>query len=363
MKLSLIRHEFSSIAKLAWPILISQLAQIGLNVSDVLFSGWAGTEDLAGVSLGSNYWLPISWLIIGFSIALTTLISFEKGNNNPQRIQYLMQQAYYIAAVLVFFCLALLQFADSFVQLFALKDSSFSIMQRYLTSFSFAIPGLIIINVLRAFCDGQGRTDITMLVALCLLASNSFLNYLFVFGHWGLPRLGGAGCGIASAIACNLTALGFLLYLTNAKSPLALTTKLSCPNKKTLIQIIALATPIGLALIIEASVFNFIAIMAAQLGSVVVASHQIALTLISSSFMIPLSLAMALTIRVSYLQGGNHQKQSKIAVYLVMKLSLIIGIILSSLYLIIPEQLVSLFGRQVEVLNLAAQLMLFQTQF
>ena len=120
MKLSLIRSEFSTLTRLATPILVSQLAQIGLNVSDVVFSGWAGSTDLAAVALGSNFWLPISWLIIGFSIAMTTLISFEHGKQRPDAISHLMQQAIFIAIPLLILCLLTVSLGDDFIAIFSL---------------------------------------------------------------------------------------------------------------------------------------------------------------------------------------------------------------------------------------------------
>ena len=236
-------------------------------------------------------------------------------------------------------------------------------MQAYLNSFIFAVPGIIIMSLLRAFCDGQERTELSMIMALFLLLTNSLLNYLLVFGKWGLPALGGAGCGVASAIASNMTALIFGLFLISKYSPLKLKIHLTLPNWITIKNIAWLTIPISLALIIEASIFNLIAILVAPMGSLVVASHQIALTLISTSFMIPLSISMALTIRVSYLQGAALYSHSKYSIFLALTISLSFGLVLSLIYFTLPNYLVGLFSQQKEVLILAAELMLFAAAF
>ena len=168
---------------------------------------------------------------------------------------------------------------------------------------SWGFPALLFYQLLRSFIEGHGKTSPSMKIAILGLLCNIPLNYVLIFGKLGLPELGSTGCGWATAIVMWIMLLATLIYVTLSPHfrEEKLLKNLSVPNIHDLSTFIKLGLPIGVSLLIEVSMFSVIALLLADLGEVVIASHQITLSFTGLIFMLPLSIAMALTIRI-----GQH---------------------------------------------------------
>ena len=353
------KKEFSILSKLAWPILITQLAQMGLGVADVMMAGQINSQQVTAVALGSSFWLPILLIIMGISIGATALIGNLFGSNQTQKIAPLFIQSLYLPILLIPLAFFALSFFTPVLAYFETPRADLAIAGDYLNAFKYGIPALIIIQFMRAYCDGLGQTRIIMYMSLFMALINIPLNYIFIFGLFGLPELGGVGCGYASSIATNITLFAFIIYLKRQSVPLSFVK----PDFKILFKIIKLGTPIGLSLLIEVSTFSFIAIFIAKLGTQIVASHQIAFNIISVSFMIPLSLSMALTIRVSHHLGANNTQQAKQTTLLMLFISLLIGLTLMSMYFLIAPILVGLYTNEIAIITLGTSILLIGGAF
>jgi len=347
------KKEFSTLSKLAWPILITQLAQMGLGVADVMMSGQVNAQHVTAVALGSSFWLPILLIIMGISIGATALIGNLFGANQQHKIAPLFIQSLYLPILLIPLAFLALYFFKPVLMYFETPIDDLNIASQYLNAFKYGIPALIIIQFMRAYCDGLGQTRIIMYMSLFMALINIPLNYIFIFGHFGLPELGGVGCGYASSIATNITLLTFIIYLKRQSVPF----KFEAPQFYTLFKIVKLGTPIGLSLLIEVSTFSFIAIFIAKLGNEIVASHQIALNIISLTFMIPLSLSMALTIRVSHHLGAKDFKLAKQTTLMTLLISFIMGLSLMSMYFVIASLLVGLYTNEIAIITLGTSIL------
>jgi MATE family multidrug resistance protein len=141
------------------------------------------------------------------------------------------------------------------------------------------------------------------------LLINIPVNYAFIYGRWGAPEMGAAGCGIASSIVMWLQLLALLVVIQKLPQlkAIALFKQWQAPRWPIIASQLNLGLPVGLSITAEVALFSSVALIIAPLGAAVVAGHQVALSISSLTFMLPLSLGIAITIHTGqYLGAGQH---------------------------------------------------------
>jgi len=235
----------------------------------------------------------------------------------------------------------------------------------YVFAVSFGLPALAFFQILRGLNEGMHQTRPFMYASLIALLINIPLNYIFVYGKFGLPELGGVGCGWATAIVLWLE-LFLMLFITLRNKTL---NKINWhldwrkPERKKIIEILKLGLPIGIALLIESSMFALIALFLAELGSIVVAGHQVAMSFISTLFMIPLSLSLALTIRCGFYIGQGNPQRARYIGLLGLGFTLISATFFSLLILLVSENIAALYSTNLMVKTLAVELLFLAAIF
>jgi MATE family multidrug resistance protein len=312
--------EWKTLAILGLPIMVAQLAQMANGVVDTMMAGHASARDLAAVGIGTGIWGPVLLFFIGVLSALQPLISGHRGANNHARIMPITWQGLYIAAIGSVMMAAILTHVRPIFVALGLDAETTDIAQGYLDALAWGIPAVLLLNALRGLTDGLGHTRIIMVFFLISTVINVPFNYLFIFGFsigdWQVPAMGGVGCGWATAASNWIAVIALLVYLNRSKvyREFHLISDWAKPDWAEIKHILQLGLPIGLAMFVEVSMFCAIALFLSPLGPTVIAGHQIVLNAISLFFMVPLSLGMALTLRVSFLIGaGEHFKARLLA--------------------------------------------------
>jgi multidrug resistance protein, MATE family len=175
------------------------------------------------------------------------------------------------------------------------------------------MPAVVMFNVLRSYCEGMGRTTPILLISLIALPVNIVGNYALGFGAWGCPRLGCEGLGYASAISMWVMSLGlamFALWHPDLATD-RLFARWEWPRWRSIGHLVWVGGPIGVSLFFECTLFGVVALILGKLGPEVVSANQIALNLASVTFMIPLGLAMAVTVRVGRAIGAGDNAAAR----------------------------------------------------
>lgn len=300
--------EVRKLSLLTGPILIAQLTQMLMSVVDTLMAGRVGATDLAAVAVGSSIWTPATLLIFGFAMALAPVISHSHGSDNYKPMAKQLQQNFYTCAISAVLVVALIYFAPLFLNHMDVEEDFRIKTAAYLNYIIWGTPGLVIYMVLRNFCEGMSHTIPSLVIGVIGLLINIPANYIFIYGAFGAPALGGAGAGVASALVYWGMGLSLLIYVLVAKryqkaAPLR---RFYPPSWDDMWYFVRLGFPISMSLFFEVSLFAAVAILIAPLGSVMVASHQIALNVSSIVYMFPLSLSMAITLRVGFALGSGQ---------------------------------------------------------
>ena len=199
-----------------------------------------------------------------------------------------------------------------------------------------------------------------MLIAGSVLPANAFFNYAFIYGEFGFPQLGGVGCGYATAIVFWIE-LG-LMTLVMRQPFFRLTGALSrfeWPTLRTIASITRIGTPIGITVFLEMAFYSIISILVARIGVNEVAGHSIAGNLNWLTFVIPMSLGSAASIRVGFHVGSSNYGAARQASATVYRFSIGYAVIVSALLVTLRYHLIGMYTTDPAVIEIAATLLLF----
>jgi len=327
--------KISRFFKLLLPILITQVTLFSMSFFDTIMSGNSSPGDLAGVAIGVSIWTPISTGLTGILVAITTMVANLNGAKQDEKITPLVTQAIYLAGIIAIVIIIIGIFSiHPILNHMNLDPKVHRVALHFLFALSFGILPLFLYTVIRQFIDGLGKTRTTMVITVISVPVNVILNYFLIFGKAGLPRLGGVGSGVASAITYWII-FGIALYIIKTKKPFSsfnLFKKLPPISFTTWKSILKLGVPIGLSIFFEVSVFSVVTLLLSEFDTETIAAHTVAMNFASLLYMVPLSISMALTIAVGYEVGAkefqNAKEYSKIGLVMAVSIASFFGIII-----------------------------------
>ncbi|WP_346797706.1 MATE family efflux transporter [Halomonas sp. Bachu 37] len=368
------RKETASLVHLALPICGAQLAQAGMSVVDVMMTGRQSATALAAVSVGSSLWLPLMLFMTGTLMGLTPIVAHLLGGRHLSMIRPRVHQALWVALILGVIAAYLLW--HMVMPVFRLMEVPPQVAEQsaaYLAAVAFGMPGVAVFQALRAFSDGMNHTRPALWISLIGLGVNVPANYVLIYGGNGLvalfgpmlpapfqalPALGALGCGIATAFSMWTMALtmGIYTYRSQAYGEISLWTQLSLPQWKGIRELLVVGVPIGVAIFVEVTLFTLIALFIASLGEITVAAHQVALNFTSILFMLPLSLSMALTVRVGNTLGQERPAMARLIAWNGIMISLAVAALNSLLLWLTAPNVIALYTNNPKVQAMALSL-------
>ena len=308
--LSLWSRQSRRLLHLTGPILVGQLAQTGISATDTIMAGRYGADDLAAIGIAASFWLPIYLFFVGLFMATTTLVAHCFGARDMLAVRRQFQQSIWLAVILVLPAIVLMNSVGLLVERLGVEPEVAQLSRDYLAYLSAGIPAALLFLCLRGLGDGIGQTGLMMRVLIAGFIINFPLNYLFIYGKFGAPELGGAGCGLATAgvLWCQLLLMLYLVSRQEIMRKGQLWADWRRPSGHSIGQLVKLGFPIGMTLVAEISIFAVIAVVIAPLGTDVIAGHQVAMSVTAVCFMVPLSNSIAMTIACGqYLGAGKFR--------------------------------------------------------
>ncbi len=359
------RQEFRALLGLAMPIIIAQLAYTAMGFVDTVMAGRVSPRDLAAVALGNSLWVPVFLLMNGILLATTAKVAQRFGAGQQDEIGALVRQALWLALAVGLGCATLLWNAEPVLKLMGVDAGLTEQTMIYLRGIACGFPAVALYHVLRCFSDGLGHTRPSMMIGIGGLLLNIPLNYVLIYGHFGMPAMGGAGCGWASGLVMWCMMFGMLRWVSWAPyyRPSHLFSHFDWPQWAVIWRLLSIGVPIGVAVFAESSIFSVIALLIGGLGATVVAGHQIALNFSSMIFMIPYSLAMAVTVRVGQSLGRGEPREARFAAGVGMGTALTYACLSASLVLLLREQIAQIYSPDPEVIVVAATLLVYSALF
>jgi MATE family multidrug resistance protein len=359
-----IRAELAQLLRLAFPIILTQLSQMGMGVADTIMAGRYGAVDLAGVALGGNLFWPLVMLFAGVLMAITPSVSQLHGSGEQARAGEVVRQSGWIACGAAALLIVGFVNAEILYRALGVDATAIPVATAYLDGVAWGVAPLLGYFALRYLCEGMSWTLPAMVIAFSGLLLKIPLNWLFMHGFAlgpiALPALGGAGCGWASALIMWLEFV--VLAVVVARSRIRGTgvfARFSWPDRDEIVRLVRLGVPIGVTVFLEIALFSLVALLVGRLGVEAVAAHQIAINVGGLAFMIPMAIGIAVSIRVGFNVGARDLEAARRSGRIAIGVALCVAVVVAVVLLAFREQIAGLYTTDAAVLVLAADLMLF----
>lgn len=302
-----VKKDIKKLLSVMIPILVAQVSTAGVTFINTTMAGHAGADDLAGVSVGAGLFYPLLASIIGLLMAGTPLMAQLIGRKERESLPFIVRSGMVIGlSVWALFTAAYFFFIDDLLASLALEAAVEHIARYYLMTMIGVVFFLALMIPLRCLTDTAGSTSISMKLFLMAPVINGIFNYIFIYGHGGMPALGGIGAGLATMMTYGFLLGLFLLVVMKSKdlggrqifSSLAL-------RSKDLREYLVVGVPSGLSIFMEMSLFSLIIVFLSRYGTDALAAYQIADNFASLVYMLPVSCSMALTILIATAVGAG----------------------------------------------------------
>ena len=357
--------ESKHFLKIGIPILGSQLSYMIMYTTDTIVAGRYGADELSGLVIANAFTFPVYMLFQGIMFAITPIIAQLYGSKKYTEIGEKMRQIFWVAitlAILIFFIFLI--FSEILI-FFALDKDILAISVSYLKAVSFGMFFYVLFRYLSSYSEGMTLTLPVFAVVFCGSLINIPLDIIFAFGYFGFPEMGSVGCGYATSLVSfmMLISLSLIVTFSSKYKKTELTKKFSMPSKDTTYEIFKLGTPIGVGIFVEMSMFSGAAIIIGRLGEVILAGHAIAINIASIVFMLPLAIGLAAATRIGNLIGEKRLIDARYSSYTSVSLCLLGAFINMIILIFLKETFTSFYTKDVLVLNVAVNLLVFAAIF
>jgi len=330
---------------LGLPLVGAQLAQMLMGVTDTLMLGWLGTEALAASVLGTNILFVLMITGFGFGSAVSALAAGAEGAGDIRGVRRIVRMGLWVSLIYGVLVMPIMFFAEEILIAIGQKPTLAAVADDYLAIARWSLFPSMIIIVFRNFLSVLSRAGIVLIFTLGAAVLNAVLNYMLIFGNWGAPALGVEGAAWATLGSSMLSMALLVVYVIWHKvvRQYEVLVRFWRADWPAFGEVLVIGWPIGLTLLAEVGLFSFSAVMMGWFGTVPLAAHGIGLQLASISFMIPLGLSQAATVRVGIAAGRGDA----LGVHRAGRVILFIGggaaLFAAGLFVVFPAWLIGLF--------------------
>jgi MATE family multidrug resistance protein len=358
------RSEVRANLQLALPLMAAQLAGVGMGTVDTVFAGRLGPDALAAVAVGVNLNVVFWVFSLGLAMACSPIVAHAVGaGHSPVRIGAFMRSAQRFALLLGLSWMLLLNACAAPVlqslHLSAETTRQAIAFERWLSLSAF---GMSLWLIRRFCCEGLGRTRPIFIAGVAGLLLNALLDWLLLFGHWGLPAMGAPGCGLATAVSSLAMAAVLGLYFRRLPALRAAPAP-GEPASGGVRDLLRLGLPIGATLTAEAGLFVVASLLMARFGDAAVAAHQVALNFASLAFMIPLGIGLATTVRVGLAAGAGDGGAARFRGQVGMSLGLLNALSNATILSLLPLSIAGLYTSDPGIAARAARFLVLAAVF
>jgi len=345
------RDELRATMALAWPLILANLTQQVIQATDVLLMGRLGATQLAAATLALNLTFTFNLLMLGLVIASSPMMATALGQrfNAVRDVRRTFRAGLWLIAIMLPPYWLLLWHVGALMQAFGESAELARQGQTFLRAYMWCTAPWLLFSLLRNFVSALERPRIVLWLSLAGIALNALLSWSLIFGHLGLPALGLMGGGLGSLLTW--------LFMCGALIAVVLTERRFRRfhlfghwwrfDRQRLLAMTRLGWPIGLTMALEMGVFALAAYFMGWIGAPAVAAHAIALQLAALTFMIPLGLGQAATVRVGLALGRRDESGMARAGWTAWVIGVSFMGAMALVMWIIPRELVTLFLKDV----------------
>jgi multidrug resistance protein, MATE family len=368
--------ELAALMRLAAPLVLTQLAQMAIMTTDVVMLGRLSTHALAAAALGNTVFYFCWLLATGPAQAVSPIIANLIGVHGEgavrlrPRVRRTVRMGLWLAVLTTLPLAVLLMFGKPILIALGQEASLAADAGRFTTMLAIGLPFSIGFQVLRNYATSLGRTQEGLWVMIASIGWNAIADYALIFGKLGMPKLGIIGGGLATSSSSVFAFVALLAVVLSSRQlkPFRILRRAQQGRRRPLAELIRLGGPIGVTMLLEAMLFNCMTLLVGTFGAAPLAAHQIALNVASFTFMVPLGVAMATTVRVGQFTGAGDTAGARRAGFVAMATGTALAGLSAAMMLFGGRQLAELYvaGREpldLEVIRLTAQFLVVAAAF
>lgn len=337
--------HFSATLALGLPLIGTQMAQMGINFIDTVMLGWLGAETLAASVLATTLFFIV--LVVGFGLAnaVMPLAAQASGEGDIRSLRRSVRMGFWVVMIYAALMMPVLWNTETILLAIGQQPDLASMAQEYVRVAQWAIFPVLIVSVLRSYLSALERMQIVLWITLAAVGVNAFLNYMFIFGNFGAPRMELAGAAVATVLTNILSATALIIYCLRVPElrEHEIFVRLWRPDWVAFREVFRLGLPISLTILAEVGLFAAASLMMGWLGVIELAAHGIALQIASISFMIPLSFSQVGTVRFARAVGRGDTAGMDRAGKTVLVLGVGFAIMAATIFVVFPIPLISMY--------------------
>ena len=351
--------ELKIVSRHAGTILVGQLAVMAFGVADTLIAGRFSDSALAALSVGSALYISVYVALMGVVQALLPIWAEMLGARQHREVGRSLRQSMYLCGFIALAGMTVLLFPGPLLRWAQVPELMRDEVQRYLTVLAFAFAPALLFRVYSTFNQSLGKPRLVTWLQVLALMVKIPLSVWLVGGGGGVEAMGAVGCAWATLVVNYVLLILSVLMLRTQDiyRPFHIWRRIEPPDWLQLRSFARLGIPGGLAYLVEVTSFTLMALFISRLGTVATASHQVAASVAAVLYMMPLSIAVACSARVSFWLGAGRPDQAKSVVSLGVRLTALIAISLAAFISMAGKMLSSWYSSNPEIVALAASLL------
>lgn len=339
--------EARSTMALAWPLVLTNLAQTGMTATDVLMMGRLGPQAVAAGALAANLYFALLIFGIGVMSATAPMIAAERGRNRHavREVRRTVRQGFWSALAISVPCWVLLWNGERVLLAMGQDPALAAAAGSYVRTLQWSLLPFLLYLVLRSFLAAMERPIWALAAVVLGLVVNAFANWVLIFGHLGFPALGLPGSGLATVFATwvMMGALAAVVVLDRRFRRYHLFGRWWRADWPRLRDFWRLGLPIGATLAFEVTIFNAAVFLMGLFGEAPLAAHSIAIQIASLTFMVPLGFSQAVTVRVGRAFGARDPVGITRAGWTAFALGVGFMVLMALMMLLVPRLLIGAF--------------------
>lgn len=363
--------ELRALMRLAVPLAAANLGQVLLGAVDTAVVGRLGEIELGAAGLGNSVFFVVTVVGMGIMLGLDPLVAQAIGADEPAQARRMLWQGAWLAVVLGAPLALLVAGLGGLLERFGIAHVTAEPTRAYLFARLYGLVPFLVFVACRSYLQAVSITRPVVISVVIANVVNLPLSWALVFGDAGLarlglpalgvPALGVAGAAWASTACAALQMLVLVFAVRGMRLPGA--ERLFLPSRKLMKKALVLGAPIGLTLVAEFGVFSLVNVLMGNIDARALAGHQVAITLASATFMVPVGIGAAASVRVGHAIGRGDVPGTRLAGVIGLSSGAAFMGVAALCFLLVPRQLAGIITDKPDVIAAAVPLLFVAAVF